>query len=66
MGPMGFGFYPEEAKELLKATRNLAITLWNLNDKLRRKYDEKAAEEVTKALEAAVKQIEEITKNLKE
>jgi DNA-binding PadR family transcriptional regulator len=66
MGPMGFGFYPEEAKELLKATRDLAIALWNLNDKLRRKYDEKAAEEVMKALETAVKQIEEITKKLKE
>jgi glycogen synthase len=63
---MGFGFYPEEAKELRKATRNLAITLWNLNDKLRRKYNEKAAEEVTKALETAVKQIEEITMKLKE
>ena len=66
MGPMGFGFYPEEAKELRRTTRKLAVALWNLNDRLKRKYDEKAAEEVTKALEEAANQIEEITKKLKE
>jgi len=65
MGPMGFGFYPEEAKELRKATRDLAIALWNLNDRLRRKYDEKVAKEATKALEEATVMVEEITKKLK-
>ena len=66
MGPMGFGFYPEEAKGLRKATRTLAIALWNFNDKLRGEYDEKVADEAAKALEEAAVTIEEITKKLKE
>ncbi len=64
MGPMGFGFYPEEAKELRKATRALAIALWNFNDKLRREYDEKVADEAAKALEEAAVTIERITKKI--
>ena len=66
MGPMWFEFYPEKAKELRKATKDLAIAIFNLRDQLRRKYSEKAAEEVTKALEEASKKIEDITKKMKE
>jgi DNA-binding PadR family transcriptional regulator len=65
MGPMWFEFYPEEAKELLKATKDLAIALWDLRDRLRREYSEKAAEEAKKALEEAAKKIEDITKKLR-
>ncbi len=65
MGPMGFGFYAEEAKEMRGATRNLAMALWNLNDKLRLKYDEKVAEEATKALEEAAAKIDALTKKFR-
>ncbi len=64
MGPMGFGFYPEEAEELRRATRKLAMALWNVNDKLRQKYDEKVAGEITKALEEATSKIDAITKKM--
>jgi len=64
MGPMWFEFYPEKAKELRRATKDLAIAVWNLRDKLRREYSEKAAEEATKALEEAAKKIEDIAKKL--
>jgi len=40
--------------------------LWNFNDKLRREYDEKVADEAAKALEEAAVTIEGITKKLKE
>jgi DNA-binding PadR family transcriptional regulator len=66
MGPMWFEFYPEKAKELRKATKDLAIAIFNLRDQLRRKYSEKAAAEVTKALEEATEKIEDITKKMKE
>lgn len=66
MGPMWFEFYPERAKELRKATKDLAIAVWNLRDKLRQEYSEKAAAEASKALEEAAKKIEEITKKMKE
>jgi len=66
MGPMWFEFYPEEAKELKRATKDLAIALWNLRDTLREEYSEKAADEVKKALEEAAKKIEAITKKLRE
>jgi len=64
MGPMWFEFYPEKAKELRRATKDLAIAVWNLRDSLRREYSEKAAEEAKKALEEAAKKIEDITKKL--
>jgi hypothetical protein len=63
---MGFGFYPEEAKELRKATKDLAVALWDLNHRLRHEYSEKVANEAAKALEEAAGKIEEITKKLKE
>lgn len=66
MGPMWFEFYPEKAKELRRATKDLAIALWNLRDTLRQEYSEKAAEEAKKALVEAAKKIEEITKKLQE
>jgi DNA-binding PadR family transcriptional regulator len=66
MGPMWFEFYPEKAKELRKATKDLAIAIFNLRDGLRRKYSEEAAEEATKALEETAKKIEDITKKMKE
>jgi len=66
MGPMWFEFYPEEAKELKRATKDLAIAVWKFRDKLREEYSEKAAEEARKALEEAAKKIEDITKKLLE
>jgi len=66
MGPMWFEFYPEKAKELRRATKDLAIAVWKLRDGLRREYSEKAAEEARKALEEAAKKIEDITKKLQE
>lgn len=66
MGPMWFEFYPEKAKELRKATKDLALAIFNLRDQLKRKYSEKAAAEVTKALEEATEKIEDITKKMKE
>lgn len=66
MGPMWYEFYPEKAKGLRKATRDLAVAVWNLRDSLRSKYSEEIAEEARKALEEAAKKIEEITKKMKE
>lgn len=66
LGLPWFEFYPEKAKELRMATRDLATAVWNLRDSLRREYSEKAAEEATKALEEATKKIEDITKKLQE
>jgi len=66
MGPMWFEFYPERAKELRRATKDLALAVWNFRDRLRREYSEKAVEEATKVLEEAVKKIEDITKKLQE
>jgi len=63
---MWFEFYPEKAKELRRATKDLAIAVWNLRDGLRQEYSEKAAEEAKKALEEAAKKIEEIAKKLQE
>ena len=65
-GFMGFEFYPEKAKELRRATKELAIAVWNLRDKLRQEYSEKAVEEAKKALEEAAQKIEDITKKLRE
>jgi len=64
MGPMWFEFYPEKAKELRKATRDLAVAVWQLSDKLRQEYSEKAAEEAKKALEEAVSKIDDIVKRM--
>lgn len=64
MGPMWYEFYPEKAKELRRATRDLAVAVWNLRDKLRQKYSEKAAEEARKALEEATARIEDIIKKM--
>jgi len=61
-----FEFYPEQAKELRKATKDLAIAVWNLRDRLGREYSEEVAEEARKALEEAAKKIEDITKKLQE
>ena len=66
MGPMWYEFYPEKAKELRKATRDLAVAVWNLRDSLKREYSEEAAEEARKALEEAAKKIDEITRKMKE
>jgi len=66
MGPMWFEFYPEKAKELRRATKDLAIAVWNLRDTLRQEYSEKAATKAKEALEEAAKKIEEITKKMKE
>jgi DNA-binding PadR family transcriptional regulator len=62
MGPMWFEFYPEKAKELRKATKDLAVEIWKLRDQLKQEYSEKAVAEATKALEEAAKKIEEITR----
>ena len=64
MGPMWFEFYPEKAKELRKATRDLAVAVWQLRDKLRQEYSEKAAEEAKKALEEAASKIDDIVKKM--
>jgi len=66
MGPMWFEFYPEKAKELRAATRDLAVAVWNLRDSLRQKYSEEAAEEAKKALEEAAKKIEQIIRKMRE
>jgi DNA-binding PadR family transcriptional regulator len=66
MGPMWFEFYPEKAKELRKATKCLAVALWELRDRLRSEYSEKMAEEARKALEEATAKIEELTKKTEE
>jgi len=66
MGPMWFEFYPEKAKELRRATRDLAIAVWNLRDGLRREYSDEVAEEAQKVLEQAAKKIDDITKKLRE
>jgi len=66
MGPMWFELYPEKAKELRRATRDLAIAVWNLRDGLRRGYSEEVAEEARKVLEQAAKRIDDITKKLQE
>jgi len=67
--PPGFPFlelYPEKAKELRKATRDLAMAVWKLRDGLRHGYSEKATEEASKVLEEAAKKIEDIAKKLQE
>ncbi len=66
MGPMWFELYPEKARELLRAAKDLAIALWDLHDGLRREYSEKVTEEAKKTLEDTAKKIEEIAKKLKE
>lgn len=66
MGPMWFEFYPEKARELRRATRDLAVAVWSLRDRLRQQYSEKAASEAQGVLEEAAKRIEEITTNLSE
>jgi len=66
MGPMWFEFFPEKARELRKATKDLAIAVWSLRDQLRREYSEKAVEEAKNVLEEAAKKIEDITKKLQE
>lgn len=66
MGPMWFEFYPEKAGELRKATKNLALAVWNLRDQLRHEYSEKVAEDAAKVLEDAAKRIEELAKKTKE
>jgi hypothetical protein len=62
---MWFEFYPEKAKELRRATKDLAVAVWKLRDQLREEYSEKLAEEAAKALEETAKKIEEISKKLR-
>jgi len=57
-----FEFYPEKAKELRKATKDLAIAVWNLRDRLRQEYSEEVTEEARKVLEQAARRIKDITK----
>lgn len=64
MGPMWFEFYPERAKELRRATRDLAVAVWNLRDKLRQNYSEEVADEARKALEEAAAKIENIIRKM--
>jgi len=64
MGPLWFEFSREKGRELLIPARDLAMALWNFNDKLRRKYSEKALRDVQQTLEETTKKIEEITKQL--
>lgn len=64
MGPMWFEFYPERAKELRRATRDLAVAVWNLRDKLRQSYSEEVADEARKALEEAAAKIENIIRKM--
>ena len=66
MGPMWFEFYPEKAKELRRATKDLAMAVWNLRDMLIHEYSEEAVEEVGRVLEEATRKIEEIAKKLEE
>ena len=65
LGPMWFEFYPEKAKELRKATKDLVIAVWKLRDQLREEYSEKVVEEAAKALEETAKKIEGISKKLR-
>jgi len=62
MGPPWHEFYPERATELRRATRELAVAVWGLRERLRREYSEEAAEEARKILEEAARRIDEITK----
>ncbi len=64
MGPMWFEFYPERAKELRRATRDLAVAVWNLRDKLRQNYSEEVADEARKALEEAAAKIENMIRKM--
>ena len=66
MGPMWFEFYPAKAKELRKATKDLAVAVFNLRDELRNEYSEQAVAEATKVLEEAATKIEDIIKRVKE
>ncbi|HKZ94919.1 MAG TPA: PadR family transcriptional regulator [Candidatus Bathyarchaeia archaeon] len=65
MGPMWFEFYPERAKELRRATKDLAMAIWKLRDKIREEYSEKAVQDAAKALEETAKKIEEIAGKLR-
>ncbi len=65
VGPMWFEFYPEKARELRKATKNLIVAVWKLRDQLREEYSKKAVAEAAKALEETAKKIEEISKKLR-
>jgi len=65
MGPMWFEFYPEKAKELRRATKDLAIAVWKFRDQLREEYSEELAQEAAKALEEAAKKIEGIARKLR-
>ena len=65
LGPMWFEFYPEKARELRKATKDLVVAVWQLRDQLREEYSEKVVQEAAKALEETAKKIEEISKKLR-
>lgn len=66
MGPIWLELYPEKARELRRATKELALAIWDLKEKLRREYSEKAAEEAGKVLKEAAEKIQRIVKELKE
>jgi len=64
-GPIWFELGPEKAKELRRATRDLAIAVWGFHDRLRQEYSEESVEEAKKVLEEATRKIEAITKKTK-
>lgn len=66
MGPIWLELYPERARELRKATKELALSIWGLREELHHEYSEKAAEEAGKVLKEAAEKIEHIAKELKE
>lgn len=66
MGQIWLELYPEKARELRRATKELALAIWNLREELHHKYSEKVAEEAGKVLKEAAEKIERIAKKLKE
>jgi DNA-binding PadR family transcriptional regulator len=66
MGSIWLELYPEKARELRRATKELALAIWGLKEKLCREYSEKAAEEAGEVLKEAAEKIERIAKELKE
>jgi len=66
MGPIELGLYPKKARELRRATKELALAIWSLREELHHKYSEKVAEEAGRVLKEAAEKIEHIAKEMKE
>jgi len=64
MGPMWSEFYPEKAKELRAATKDLAVAVFKLRNGLKRQYSEEAAKEATEALKQVAMTIERIANRI--